>query len=77
VANRDALQPVRVGLEIAAALYGLHPGAFEIEAAARLLGSRLVIDRIMRGDDPKVIAESWEDDEREWRRRVAPYLLYP
>ncbi len=77
VTNRDALQPVRVGLEIAAALYGLHPDAFEIEAAARLLGSRLVIERITRGDDPKVIAESWEDDEREWRRRIAPYLLYP
>jgi len=76
ITNRDALRPVRVGLEIAAALHQLHPSVFDLDAAVRLLGSRDAIDRIKAGDDPADIAESWLQGEREWRSRVAPFLLY-
>ena len=76
VTNRDALRPVRVGLEIAAALHRLHPGVFDLDAAVRLLGSQDALDRIKAGDDPADIAASWSQGEREWRSRVAPFLLY-
>ena len=76
VTNRDVLRPVRVGLEIAAALHLLHAAAFDLDAAARLLGSQDALDRIKAGDDPADIAASWSEEEREWRGRVAPFLLY-
>ena len=76
VTNRDVLRPVRVGLEIAAALHQLHAAAFDLDAAVRLLGSQDALDRIKAGDDPADIAASWSQGEREWRGRVAPFLLY-
>ena len=76
VTNRDALQPVRVGLEIASALHRLYPADFDVDGAARLLGSQQTLDRLTAGDDPSEIAAGWADGEREWRERVAPYLLY-
>jgi len=76
VINRDILRPVRVGLEIVSALYQLYPTEFDLDGATRLLGSRQTLDRIIAGDDPSDVAEGWVDGEREWRERVAPYLLY-
>ena len=76
VTNREMLRPVRVGLEIAAALYRLHPTAFDLDSALRLLGSRETIERIRAGDDPSDISTDWVAGERDWSRRIAPYLLY-
>ena len=76
VIDRDLLKPVSLGLEIAAALNRLHPTVFDLDAAARLLGSQDSLDRIRAGDDPDDIAASWSEGEREWRRRIAPFLLY-
>jgi uncharacterized protein YbbC (DUF1343 family)/CubicO group peptidase (beta-lactamase class C family) len=76
VTDRDALRPVRVGLELASALYGLYGDGFEIDAAARLFGSRATLARVKAGDDPEAIARSWAEGEAAWRRRRAEYLLY-
>ena len=76
VTNRDALRPVRVGLEIASALHRLYPTEFDLDGATRLLGSQQTLDRVEAGDDPSDIAAGWADGERKWRERVAPYLLY-
>ncbi len=76
VTNRDALRPVRLGLEIASALHRLYPNEFDLDGATRLLGSQQALDRVEAGDDPSEVAASWAEGEREWRERVAPYLLY-
>jgi uncharacterized protein YbbC (DUF1343 family)/CubicO group peptidase (beta-lactamase class C family) len=76
VTDRLAMRPVRVGLEIAAALYRLYPTQFTVQAAARLLGSPDAIKRIVAGDDPRAIAASWASDEAKWRLLRAKYLLY-
>ena len=76
ITNRRLLRPVRVGLEVAAALYRLYPERFEIDAVARLLGSRDTVERIKAGDDPAEIAEGWSAGERAWQDRVASFLLY-
>jgi uncharacterized protein YbbC (DUF1343 family) len=76
VTDRLALRPVRVGVEIAAALYRLYPSQFQVDAAARLVGSREVIRRIQSGEDPAAIAASWATDEARWRLLRAKYLLY-
>jgi len=70
------LRPVRVGIEIAAALQKLHPGTFDLKNTVRLIGSQATVDRIRKGDDPADIAASWAKDEAEWRLRRNRYLLY-
>ena len=76
VTDRDALAPVRLGLEIAAALHRLHGDRFEMDGTVHLLGSRTALERIRAGVDPAVVAAAWAAGERAWRRRRAPHLLY-
>jgi uncharacterized protein YbbC (DUF1343 family) len=76
ITDRQAVRPVRVGVEIASALYRLFPGQFDIDLAARLFGSTAGLTRIKSGDDPAAIAASWNAGEARWRLRRAKYLLY-
>ena len=76
VTDRDALRPVRLGVEIAAALNARHGARFEIDRTLRLLGSLDTLQRIRDGEDPAAIAASWAAAEQAWRTRRAPYLLY-
>jgi uncharacterized protein YbbC (DUF1343 family) len=76
VTDRDAVRPVRLGLEVAAALYRLYGDQFDLDAVARLLGSRDTLVRIRAGDPPWEIAAGWAEGEAAWRRLRVPYLLY-
>jgi uncharacterized protein YbbC (DUF1343 family) len=76
ITDRQVLRPVRVGAEIAAALWKLFPGKFEIDQAARLFGSTAGLARIKNGDDATAVAQSWQAAEARWRLTRAKYLLY-
>jgi uncharacterized protein YbbC (DUF1343 family)/CubicO group peptidase (beta-lactamase class C family) len=76
VTNRTALAPVRVGLEVAAALSTLFGDTYQFENTDRLLGSRESLERVKRGEDPAVVAATWSAAEARWRRLRAKYLLY-
>ncbi len=76
ITQRAALQPVRVGLEIATALWRLHGDQYHMESTDRLLGSRSSLERVRAGEDPATTAASWSAAEAGWRRLRAKYLLY-
>jgi uncharacterized protein YbbC (DUF1343 family)/CubicO group peptidase (beta-lactamase class C family) len=76
VTDRVALRPVRVGLEIASAIYRMYPAQFQLLAAQHLFGSRDTLARVAAGDDPGAIAASWAQAESAWRSLRAKYLLY-
>jgi uncharacterized protein YbbC (DUF1343 family) len=76
VTDREALRPVRVGVEIAAALHKLHGARFELERSDRLFGSKDGISRIRAGEDPAAVAQSWSAGEGRWRLLRNKYLLY-
>ncbi|MBW8895284.1 MAG: DUF1343 domain-containing protein, partial [Acidobacteria bacterium] len=76
ITDRDQLRPVRLGLEIAAALTRLHGAQFDLNAAARLFGSKVTLGRVHAGEDPATIASSWAGDEAKWRAMRTQYLLY-
>jgi uncharacterized protein YbbC (DUF1343 family) len=76
VMDRDVIRPVRVGVEIATALFRLYPNEFDLDSAARLVGSRATIQRIQLGVDPADIVFDWTTGECQWRERIAPHLLY-
>jgi uncharacterized protein YbbC (DUF1343 family) len=76
VTDRQALRPVRLGVELAAALNRLYGSKFELESAERLFGSHEGLARIRAGEDPAAIASSWGAAEGRWRLLRAKYLLY-
>jgi len=77
VTNREQLQPTRVGMEIASALYKLHGDQFDVKTSERLVGTPDALARAKAGDDPAAIVASWAGAEASWRRLRAKYLLYP
>jgi uncharacterized protein YbbC (DUF1343 family) len=76
VSNRATLQPVRLGLEVAATLFTLYPDRYRTENTDRLLGSRTALERVKAGEDPARVAAPWTNAEARWRLLRAKYLLY-
>jgi len=75
VTDRDRLKPVRVGLEVATALYRLFPDQFEVDRVGRLFGADAV-RRIRAGEDPAAVSVAWVRAESQWRLLRAKYLRY-
>ena len=76
VTDRQALRPVRLGVELASAVSKLYGAKYELESAERLFGSHDGVSRIRSGEDPATIAGSWSAAEGRWRLLRAKYLLY-
>ncbi len=76
VTDRIALRPVRVGAEIAAALYRMYGAKYEIDAAARLFGSSANLAALKAGAEPATLMSSWSQAEARWRLLRAKYLIY-
>jgi uncharacterized protein YbbC (DUF1343 family) len=76
VTDREALRPVRLGLEVAAALVRLHADRYDPGKTSLLLGSAEQVAKLRAGADPSSIAGKWTADEARWRRLRAKYLLY-
>jgi uncharacterized protein YbbC (DUF1343 family) len=76
VTDREALRPVRVGLEIASALHRLYGAKFDVGTTAKLTGSSAQLAQVASGVDPARIASAWSADEAKWRLLRAKYLLY-
>ncbi len=53
IIDRETFSPIRLGLEIAAALETLYPGKIDLEKCATLIGSREVIRALRNGADPE------------------------
>jgi uncharacterized protein YbbC (DUF1343 family) len=76
VTDRASLRPVRVGLEIASALYRMYPAQYQLLTAQRLFASHDTLARIAAGEDPAAIVATWAVAESKWRSLRARYLLY-
>ncbi len=76
VTSRTALQPARVGVEVASALFSLYGSKYEPNNMWRLVGAESIVTRIQQGEDPAAIVSRWSADEAQWRRLRAKYLLY-
>jgi uncharacterized protein YbbC (DUF1343 family) len=76
VTDRDALRPVRVGLEIGAALHRRYGPQYTLAAAETLFGSKTDLARVLAGDDPAEIARGWAAGEARWRLLRSKYVIY-
>jgi len=74
--DRDALQTMRMGIEIASALGKLYPGKFDAAKMIELVGNSATIHQLVAGGDPSAIVANWNKDLEAFRKVRAKYLLY-
>lgn len=74
--DRQALDSTALGVEIAAALYKLFPGEFQIDKTLDLIGARWILQAIKDGQDPCSIVVRWQKPLEEFRKLRSKYLLY-
>jgi uncharacterized protein YbbC (DUF1343 family) len=74
--DRDALQTMRMGVEIALALEKLYPGKFDAARMIELVGNAATIKQIVEREDPAAIVASWSGELEGFRTMRAKYLLY-
>lgn len=77
VTDRDALQPVRVGVTMLEAIYRRHPDEFAWTGSLeRLAGTAELRSAVERGTTDALLAK-WEADAARFAERTKPYRLYP
>jgi uncharacterized protein YbbC (DUF1343 family)/CubicO group peptidase (beta-lactamase class C family) len=76
VTDRNLLDAPEMGIELAVALRKLYPDNWKIDRLIEILANRAVFDAIAQGDDPRNIAQDWQDDLHKFRDLRTKYLLY-
>ena len=76
VTDRNTLDSPELGIELASALHRLYPNDFKLERMADLLVNQPVFDAIAAGEDPRRIAEDWQDRLEAFVLLREKYLLY-
>ncbi len=76
VLDRNTLESPELGIELASALHKLYPNDFKLERMTDLLVNQSVLDAIGAGEDPRRIAEDWQERLEEFVRLREKYLLY-
>jgi uncharacterized protein YbbC (DUF1343 family)/CubicO group peptidase (beta-lactamase class C family) len=76
VLDRNTLESPELGIELASALHKLYSNDFKLERMSDLLVNQAVLDAIGAGEDPRRIAEDWQERLEEFVRLREKYLLY-
>jgi len=74
--DRNAMQTMRMGVEIASALGKLYPSKLDMPKMIELVGNAETIKQMAAGSDAAAIVESWGKDLDAFRNVRAKYLLY-
>ncbi|MCL4504226.1 MAG: DUF1343 domain-containing protein [Deltaproteobacteria bacterium] len=76
VVDRNALDSPALGLELASALTRLYPGQFHLGNTLGMVGSRMVLQALKSGEDPREIQRRYQPGLQAFLRLRAKYLLY-
>jgi uncharacterized protein YbbC (DUF1343 family)/CubicO group peptidase (beta-lactamase class C family) len=76
VTDRNVLDAPEMGIELAVALHKLFPTDWKMDKLMGLVANQAVVDAIAADTDPRVIAQSWQEDLQKFRALRTPYLLY-
>jgi uncharacterized protein YbbC (DUF1343 family)/CubicO group peptidase (beta-lactamase class C family) len=74
--DRNALDAPELGIELAAALQRLYPANFKIGRMAELLVNQAAFDGLMAGEDPRRIAQDWQEELEKFEVVRKKYLIY-
>jgi uncharacterized protein YbbC (DUF1343 family) len=76
VTDRDKLNAVDVGIELALALQRLYPDQFALAKVNTLLQDQATIDAIRAGKGREEIKRAWHTELEKFRQRRRQYLIY-
>jgi uncharacterized protein YbbC (DUF1343 family)/CubicO group peptidase (beta-lactamase class C family) len=76
IVDRASFDPLRTGIEIAAALQKMFPNDWKSDNYNRLLANQQTYDMLRRGTPPEDIVKAWQSDLNDFLKRRAQFLLY-
>ena len=76
VTDRNGFDAPELGIELAAALRKLYPADFKIERMPELLMNQSVYDALVAGQDPRRIAQEWQEGLEKFQKVREKYLIY-
>ncbi len=74
--DRNEFDAPELGIELAAALHKLYPADFKIERMQDLLVNQSVYDALVAGEDPRRIAQDWQEGLEKFEKVREKYLIY-
>jgi uncharacterized protein YbbC (DUF1343 family) len=76
ITDRDRVQSVRTGIEIACAIEKLYPKVVDWKRSERLIGSDDTVRRIVAGEDADTVMKSFAPRLEAFKKARAKYLIY-
>jgi uncharacterized protein YbbC (DUF1343 family)/CubicO group peptidase (beta-lactamase class C family) len=76
VTDRNGFDAPELGIELAAALRKLYTADFKIERMAELLVNQSAYDALVARQDPRRIAQDWQDELQKFAKMREKYLIY-
>ncbi len=76
VIERNAFDAPELGIELASALRNLYAEQFHMERMIELLVNQSAYDAIVKGEDPRRIAEDWREPLEKFQQLRQKYLIY-
>jgi uncharacterized protein YbbC (DUF1343 family)/CubicO group peptidase (beta-lactamase class C family) len=76
VTDRNGFDAPELGMELAAALRKLYPADYKIERLPELLMNQSVYDALVAGQDPRRIAQDWQEGLQKFVKMREKYLIY-
>jgi len=74
--DRSVLDAPELGVELASALRKLYPLQWKMEKIIEILANQAVFDAIAQGQDPRRIAQDWQERLQEFTKIREKYLIY-
>ncbi|MGP8092002.1 MAG: serine hydrolase [Candidatus Sulfotelmatobacter sp.] len=74
--DRNGFDAPELGMELAAALHKLYAADFKIERMADLLVNQSAYDALVAGEDPRRIAQDWQEGLEKFEKVREKYLIY-
>jgi uncharacterized protein YbbC (DUF1343 family) len=76
VTDRNGIDAPELGIELASALHKLYPTDWKMEKIQQLLVNQAVYDALVAGQDPRRIAQDWQDELQKFGKVREKYLIY-
>jgi len=74
--ERNGLDAPELGMELATALRKLYPNEWKLEKMQGLLVNQSVYDALVAGQDPRRIAQDWQEGVQKFLKIREKYLIY-
>ena len=74
--DRSVLDAPELGVELASALRKLYPQEWKMEKMIDILANQAVVDAIGQGQDPRRIAQDWQERLQQFAKIREKYLIY-